>query len=143
MSMKSALALSLAAACAISTLAVPQYAAAVDRDYGSGNICAARKNEATTTGTLAGGALGALAGAAIAGKKDRTAGAIVGGLLGAGVGHQVGKHYIKCSTYPTRLTQTAYSRQNCQWITESYDGRDHDLEVCRGRDGVWRPSGRN
>ena len=76
--MKSVLALSLAAACALSTLAVPQYAAAVDRDYGRGDICAAKQKEATTTGTIAGGALGALAGAAIAGKHDRTAGAIVG-----------------------------------------------------------------
>ena len=141
--MKSALALTLAAACAISTLAVPQYAAAVERDYGSGDICVAKKKEATTTGTIAGGALGALAGAAIAGKKDRTAGAIVGGLLGAGVGHQVGKHYIKCSTYPSRIAQTSYSKKNCQWITETYDGSDHDLEICRAKDGVWRPSGRS
>ena len=141
--MKSTLALCLAATCALSTLAVPQYASAVDRDYGRGDICVSKQKEATTTGTIPGGALGALAGAALAGKKDRTAGVIVGGLIGAGVGHQVGKHYIKCSAYPSRLTQTTYSRQNCQWITETYDGRDHDLEICRGKDGVWRPSGRS
>jgi len=68
---------------------------------------------------------------------------VIGGLVGAGVGHQVGKHYIKCSPYPTRVAQTAYSRKNCQWITETYDGRDHDLEICRNKDGVWRPSGRS
>ncbi|OYU70540.1 MAG: hypothetical protein CFE28_11400 [Alphaproteobacteria bacterium PA2] len=141
--MKSALALSLAAACALSAMAVPQYAAAVDRDYGSGDICVAKKKEATANGTIAGGAIGALAGAALAGKKDRAAGAVIGGLVGAGVGHQVGKHYIKCSPYPTRVAQTAYSRKNCQWITETYDGRDHDLEICRNKDGVWRPSGRS
>lgn len=138
--MKSVLALSLAAACALSTLAVPQYAAAVDRDYGRGDICAAKQKEATTTGTIAGGALGALAGAAIAGKHDRTAGAIVGGLVGAGVGHQVGKHYIKCVDYPTGVNRNRYSRNNCHWIQE--EGRDRGLEVCRSKDGVWRPSGR-
>jgi len=47
--MKSALALSLAAAFALSAMAVPQYAAAVDRDYGSGDICVAKKRKPPPT----------------------------------------------------------------------------------------------
>jgi len=141
--MKSLLALTLATACAVSTLSVPQLALAQPGgDYGYGDVCAAKKKQSTTTGTVAGGALGALAGAALAGKDDRGKGAIIGGLIGAGVGHQVGKHNVNCAPYPNRISQSSYSRNNCRWIQEYYDGRDHSLEVCRSKDGVWRPSGR-
>ena len=141
--MKNLLAFSLAAACAASSLAVPQFALAQPRgDYGRNDPCQDQKRSATTTGTVAGGVIGALAGSAIAGKGNKTEGAIIGGVIGAGVGHQVGKHSVKCQAYPDRIRQTSYSRGNCRWIQEYYNGRDHDLEVCRGRDGVWRPSGR-
>ncbi|OXE36312.1 MAG: hypothetical protein CGW95_08355 [Phenylobacterium zucineum] len=141
--MKSVLALTLATTCALGTLTVPEYASAAEASYGRGDVCTSRQKESATTGTLAGGVIGALAGATLAGKKDRTAGAVIGGLVGAGVGHQVGKHNIKCTAYPDRVAQTTYSRKNCQWIIETYEGRDHSLEICRDKDGAWRPSGRS
>lgn len=142
--MKSLLALTLAAACAAGSLAVPQFALARDYDdYGQGDICAQRRKDSTTTGTVAGAGLGALAGAALAGKGNKTEGAILGGVVGGVVGHQVGKHNVKCTPYPRRISQTHYSRNNCRWVEEYYEGRSHSLEVCRGRDGVWRPSGRS
>jgi hypothetical protein len=141
--MKSFAALSLAAACAASTLMVPQFAAAQPRgDYGYDDVCADQKRDSTTKGTIAGGVLGALAGSAIAGHGNKTEGAILGGVIGAGVGHQVGKHNVKCAPYPRRISQTNYSRNNCRWVEEEYGGRNHNLEVCRDRDGAWRPSGR-
>jgi len=142
--MKSLLAAAMAAACAASALAVPQFAAAQPYgDYGRSDPCLEQRKAATTKGTVAGAALGALAGSALAGKGNKTEGAIVGGLAGGFVGHQVGKHSVKCTPYPDRIRQTTYSRNNCRWIEEYYDGRNHDLEVCRDRDGVWRPSGRS
>lgn len=142
--MKSLLALSLAAACATVSLSVPQFAAAqrYDNDYGQGDPCAQRRKDSTTTGTIAGAGLGALAGAALAGKGNKTEGAVLGGVVGGVVGHQVGKHNVKCASYPRRISQNNYSRNNCRWVEEYYDGRNHSLEVCRDRDGVWRPSGR-
>lgn len=141
--MKSLLALGVVAAFAAASLAVPQFAAAQGHDdYGYGDICAAKKRDSTTKGTVAGGVIGALAGSAIAGKGNKTEGAILGGVVGAGVGHQIGKHNVKCSPYPRRISQSSYSRNNCRWVEEYYDGRNHGLEVCQDRDGVWRPSGR-
>lgn len=141
--MKSLLAFSLVAACAASALAVPEFALAQPRgDYGYDDVCADQKQSSTTKGTIAGGVLGALAGSAVAGHGNKTEGAILGGVVGAGIGHQVGKHNVKCAPYPRRISQTDYSRNNCRWIQEHYDGRNHDLEVCRDRDGTWRPSGR-
>lgn len=142
--MKSLLAYSLACACAAASLAVPQFAAAQRYDdYGRGDICDQQRKDATTKGTLAGAGLGALAGAAVAGHGNKTEGAILGGVVGGVVGHQVGKHSVKCAPYPRRISQDRYSRNNCRWIEERYDGRNHSLEVCRDRDGVWRPSGRS
>jgi outer membrane lipoprotein SlyB len=146
--MKSLLALSLAAACATASLSVPQFAAAQryddtrDYGYGDGDLCAQQRKDSTTKGTLAGAGLGALAGAALAGKGAKTEGAVLGGVVGGVVGHQVGKHNVKCASYPRRISQNNYSRNNCRWVEEYYDGRNHSLEVCRDRDGVWRPSGR-
>ena len=40
--------------------------------------------------------------------------------------------------------RSSYSQpSNCRWVQDNYGGRNHSYEVCRGRDGVWRPSGRS
>ena len=137
------IAIATAAAIAASSMAVPQFALAQSaRDYGSGDVCKAEKKSSTTKGTIAGGVIGALVGNAIAGKGNKTEGTIIGGVVGGAVGHQVGKHLVKCAAYPSRVSQTAYSKASCRWVQEYYNNRDHSFEVCRGRDGVWRPSGR-
>jgi hypothetical protein len=41
--------------------------------------------------------------------------------------------------HPSRV---ADHRANCHWVRETYDGADHDFELCKDSDGVWRPSGR-
>ncbi|WP_304164497.1 glycine zipper 2TM domain-containing protein [Phenylobacterium aquaticum] len=142
--MKRTIVLSLAVAAMASSLAVPQFAAAQSaKDYGQGDICKKEQDSNATKGTVVGAVAGALLGSALAGKGNKTGGAVIGGVVGGVAGHQIGKHYVKCETYPSRVKQTKYSRNNCQWVQESYGGRDHGFEVCRDRDGVWRPSGRS
>lgn len=124
----------MVAALAAQPMVFATSAQARDSDYGRGDPCASAKHKNAKTGTLAGGVIGALAGSAVAGKGDRGKGAVIGGALGAVAGHQIGLHNYNCTAYPRRVA----ARGNCHWIQE--DGRD--FEICRSRDGVWRPSGR-
>ncbi|MGI9169965.1 MAG: hypothetical protein ACR2FH_07285, partial [Caulobacteraceae bacterium] len=83
--------------------------------------------------------LGAVLGSAIAGRGSHLGGAVVGGTVGAVAGHQIAKSSVHCAAYPGRI---GHRRPGCRWVVERYRGRDHGFEVCRGGDGVWRPSGR-
>jgi hypothetical protein len=140
--MKRSLAFIAAAAMLLPGLAVPQFASAQSaRNYGE-DPCRDQQRSSANKGTVAGGVIGALVGSQVAGHGDRTAGALLGGAAGAVAGHQIGKHQVNCTGYPRRISQTRYSRANCRWVQEYYGGRNHSFEVCRGRDGVWRPSGR-
>ncbi|MGI8840021.1 MAG: glycine zipper 2TM domain-containing protein [Caulobacteraceae bacterium] len=137
--MKSFPALLAVLALASPSLAVPQLAAAqAYRGYGH-DPCRAEQRRVANNGTVTGGVLGAVVGSAVAGRGSRLGGAIVGGTVGAVAGHQIAKSSIRCLAYPRRIS---YHRPNCRWVQERYYGRDHDFEVCRGGDGVWRPSGR-
>ncbi len=137
--MKTSLALLAAVAIAAPGLAIPQFAAAqAYRSYGY-DPCRAEQRATANNGTVTGGILGAVVGSAVAGRGSRLGGAIVGGTVGAVAGHQIAKSSVRCATYPRRI---GYHRANCRWVQETYRGRDHDFEVCRGHDGVWRPSGR-
>lgn len=138
--MKTVLALISAAAIAAPTLAVPQFAAAQSaRSYGSGDICVAQRRAAGNKGAVVGGLIGAFAGSQLAGHGARTEGTILGAGVGAVAGHEIAKRNVRCTAYPKRIS---YHRANCHWVNEYYGGRNHNFEVCRGRDGVWRPSGR-
>ncbi len=138
--MKSSLALLAALAVAAPSLAVPQFAAAqAYRSYGAYDPCRAEQRRVANNGTVTGGVLGAVVGSAIAGRGSRLGGAIVGGTVGAVAGHQIAKSSVRCLAYPRRI---GHHRADCRWVQERYRGRDHDFEVCRGGDGVWRPSGR-
>jgi Glycine zipper 2TM domain len=106
---------------------VPSIATAATCDsHRSGRIAA----------TVGGGAVGAVAGGAIAGRGDRTEGAIIGGVIGAIAGNQIAKPSHDCSR--------AYG-----WYDK--DGRWHATRVrstdARGyydRNGDWvegRPTG--
>jgi len=93
----------------------------------------AEKAEAAHNGAVTGGVLGAIAGAAVAGRGSRVGGALIGGTVGAVAGHEIARSSVKCQGYPI-----GYHRHpHCRWI----DDRGHQFEVCRGRDGVWRPWG--
>lgn len=138
--MKTVLALVSAIAVAAPTLAVPQFAAAQSaRTYGSGDLCAAQKRAAGNKGAVVGGLIGAFAGSQLAGHGARTEGTILGAGVGAVAGHEIAKRNVRCVNYPTRISS---HRANCRYVQETYGGRNHSFEVCRGRDGVWRPSGR-
>ena len=137
--MRKLMSLAVAAAVAAPLFIAPQFAAAQSsRSYGSGDICYAEKKKAEKKGVVTGAILGGILGAAVAGDDDRGKGALIGGSLGAVAGKEVGRKNMKCVDYPRRYSQ----RNNCRWVQEDYRGRTHDFEVCRGRDGVWRPSGR-
>lgn len=131
--------LATAAAIAAPALVAPQFAAAQSaRSYGDGDVCRAEQRRQANTGTAVGAVAGALLGSAVAAKGAKTEGAVLGGAVGAVAGHQIAKSRVKCLDYPHRVS----ARANCRWVQEYYGGRNHSFEVCRGRDGVWRPSGR-
>lgn len=137
--MRTMLALVSAVAITVPTLAAPQFAFAQSaRSYGSGDVCAAQKRAAGQKGAVVGGLLGAVVGSQVAAKGAKTEGAVLGGAVGAVAGNQIARKNVRCVAYPRRVSH----RNNCRWVQEYYGGRNHDFEVCRGRDGVWRPSGR-
>lgn len=141
LSFKSAAAIAIAWLTAVSSLSVPTVTLAQPSgDYGnSGDICRSQKDQAGSQGTVAGAILGGIFGAAISGRHNRAGGAIVGGTAGAIIGNSAGRHSVQCRDYPHRY---GYHRSSCRWVAERYDDADHEFEVCRDRDGVWRPSGR-
>ena len=95
--------------------------------------CHEAKHEAGERGAVTGGLLGALAGSMFAGHGHKVGGAIVGGAVGAVAGNQIARSNVRCTGYPY-----GYHRHpDCRWVNQ--DG--HGFEVCRGRDGVWRPWG--
>jgi outer membrane lipoprotein SlyB len=145
--MKAIITLAGAAAIAVSTFAVPQVSVAQSsRNYGSGDICVAQKRSSANRGTAVGAIAGALLGGTVAGNGAKTEGAVLGAGLGAVAGHQIGKNQVRCVNPPpraaARYNQNQARNNNCRWVQEYYGGRNHDFEVCRERDGVWRPSGR-
>ena len=126
--------LTLAASIAslVTSFSIPTVAAA---DAWRDDPCRYERHEAGRNGTVAGGVIGALIGSQVAGRGNRTAGALIGGGVGAVAGHQIGAHSVQCNGYPA-----SYRRhRDCQWVTDSYHGRRSSYEVCRGRDGYWRP----
>lgn len=139
--MKTLIAFATSAAMAASLFAVPDFASAQSsRSYGSGNPCAARKDTKGRQGLVTGAVIGGVLGSAVAGRGNKTEGALLGGTVGAVAGNAIGRHKVSCASYPRRYG--AVRRTNCRWVNEYYGGRNHGFEICRGRDGVWRPSGR-
>lgn len=138
--MRTILTLSAIAAIAAPAFAVPTFADAQSgRSYGRGDVCSYQRREAGNRGTVTGALVGGVLGAAVASKGVKTEGAVLGGTVGAVAGNQIAKNKFKCASYPSRVSAR---RNNCKWVQEYYGGRWHGFEVCRARDGVWRPSGR-
>ena len=121
--MKALIALASAAAITVPAFAAPQ-------------VAFAQRATASTKGLVAGGLIGAFVGSQMAGRGARTEGSVIGGVAGAALGHHIGKSSVRCIGYPDRI---ASHQSNCRWVQEY----TQTFEVCRGRDGVWRPSGRS
>ena len=142
----------LMAATVPATVALPSVASAQSYDP-----CREQTRQQANKGTIVGGLVGALAGGGVAAKGAKTEGALLGGAVGAVAGHEIGKRNSKCSNYrpapaprpaayrsSSNYQRSSYSQpSNCRWVQDNYGGRNHSYEVCRGRDGVWRPSGRS
>jgi hypothetical protein len=130
--MRKPLALAAAAASVFTSFSVPTVASA---EAWRDNPCRQERHDAGRNGTIAGGILGAIIGSQVAGRGNRTAGAVIGGGVGAVAGHQIGAHTVQCNEYPAGYR---YHR-GCRWMTDTYRGRATSYEVCRDRDGYWRP----
>ena len=83
-----------------------------------------------------GAVLGGLLGSQVSGNGARTVGTILGAGLGAVIGHQVAKNDFKCMTYPKGIV----AHVDYRWVQADYGGCNHQYDVCREPDGVWRPS---
>lgn len=149
--MNRALALAAAGMMAIAApVAIPSVASAQSYDS-----CREQQRQQANKGTIVGGLVGALAGGGVAAKGVKTEGALLGGAVGAVAGHQIAKSNARCANYrpaprPAARSSNNYQRSsyaqsssNCRWVQDYYGGRNHSYEVCRSRDGTWRPSGRS
>ncbi len=130
--MRMALALAAAAASLATSLSIPTAASAQEWH---GDPCRYDRHVAARNGTVVGGLVGALVGSAVAGRGNHTTGALIGGGVGAVAGHQIGAHSVECGAYPAGYR---YHR-GCRWVSDNYRGRVRSYEVCRDRDGYWRP----
>jgi uncharacterized protein YcfJ len=138
--MRTILTLTAAIVIAAPAFVVPTYAdAQSSRSYGRGDVCAQQRRSAGNRGAVTGALIGGALGAAVGAKGNKTEGALLGGTVGAVAGNQIAKRNFRCGSYPRRVSAR---RGNCKWVQEHYGGRWHGFEVCRGRDGHWRPSGR-
>jgi outer membrane lipoprotein SlyB len=138
--MRTILSLTAAIVIAAPSFMVPTMAQAqTSRSYGRGDVCKYERNQAGNRGTITGGLVGGTLGAAVAGDGAKTEGAVLGGIVGAVAGNQIAKKNFRCTSYPERIS---HRRDNCRWVQEYYRGAWHGFEVCRNRNGEWRPSGR-
>ena len=106
-------------------------------EYWQGDLCHQQKHEAASRGTFIGAIFGGVFGWVLAGRGHRAAGAAIGGSAGALAGHAIGEDSVECLSYPLRVNA---HEGNCHWVSEFYDGAQHEFEVCRESDGVWRPT---
>lgn len=104
--------------------------------YWSGDICRSAQAHEARRGTRTGAIVGGVVGAAVA--PNRAAGALIGGTAGAVAGSAIGRSRIRCIAPPPHHSR----RHNCHWVQDWVNGRWQTFEVCRDRDGFWRPSGR-
>ncbi|CAN7539534.1 glycine zipper 2TM domain-containing protein [Phenylobacterium sp. LjRoot219] len=91
--------------------------------------CEQRQNN-RVAGTIAGAGLGALAGSAVAGRGDRTEGAVIGGVAGALLGNQLTKGQADC----TRAY--GYYDNNGAWHANAVAGNTAAAGYF-DRNGVW------
>lgn len=110
----------LAAGVAVAAL-IPSFALAQQ-------TCEQRRSQ-QTVGTIAGAGIGALLGSAVAGRGDRTAGALVGGLGGGVIGSQLSKPDADCAH--------AYGYYDNSGAWHASDVRRQDARGYYDREGQW------
>ena len=132
--MRVAVSLAASIASLVAGAAAPTLASA---QVWQGDPCRYERHEAARNGTIAGGLIGAFVGSQLGGRGGHTAGALIGGGVGAVAGHQIGAHSATCRAYPSGYRH----HDGCHWMSDTYHGRTHSYEVCRSRDGDWRPYG--
>jgi len=138
--MRTILSLTAAIAIAAPAFMAPTFADAQSaRSYGRGDVCSYKRQQAKKKGTITGALVGGTLGAAVGARGNKVEGAVLGGTVGAIAGNQIARDNFHCSNYPKRISARG---RNCKWVQEYYGGRWHGFEVCRGRNGDWRPSGR-
>jgi hypothetical protein len=99
----------------------------------------------TTSGGLLGAALGAAVGAGVAGKHNKTEGAVLGGLLGAAVGATAGNSSAACEPTsrpaPVRTYGSGYGSERDRSVTiyesRTYYPRHRQHGYTRGWDRDW------
>lgn len=143
----------------------PPYAGYYGRPASATNVPCNRDNNSTVAGGLIGALAGAVLGSQIAGRGDRTEGAVLGGVAGAVVGGAVGNanDRYKCDargpyfsydeTVPYREGRRRYSsaydygyyeRQRCRLAAAPVDAYGRDVRyvrVCPDREGRYRITG--
>jgi len=143
----------------------PPYAGYYGRPASATNIPCSRDNSSTVAGGLIGALAGAVLGSQIAGRGDRTEGAVLGGVAGAVVGGAVGNanDRYKCDargpyfsydeTVPYREGRRRFSsaydygyyeRQRCRLAAAPVDAYGRDVRyvrVCPDSEGRYRITG--
>lgn len=124
-------------------IAAPAYTTFSPTQADAQTRCERKRSTNRALGTVGGGVLGALAGSAIDGGRNNTAGLLIGGAAGAYAGNQLAKGkpcpsgYVR--TYaPTRSrsTSTRSVASNCRWedqrYRDAYGNVTHrQVQVCR------------
>ena len=104
-------------------------AAALIPSFASAQQTCEQQRTSRTVGTVAGAGLGALAGGVIAGRDDRTKGAVIGGIAGAILGNQISKSGADCAH--------AYGYYDNNGMWHANDVARADARGYFDRNGVW------
>ena len=143
----------------------PPYAGYYGRSASATSVPCNRTNNSTVAGGLIGALAGAVLGSNVAGRGDRTEGAVLGGIAGAVVGGAVGNandrykcdsrgpYFTQDETVPYREGRRRYSsaydtgyyeRQRCRLAAAPVDAYGRDVRyvrVCPDREGRYRITG--
>lgn len=143
----------------------PPYAGYYGRPTSATSVPCNNNNSSTVAGGLIGALAGAVLGSNVAGRGDRTEGAVLGGIAGAVVGGAVGNanDRYKCDSrgpyfsyddtmpyregrnrYSSAYDYNYYSRQRCRLAAAPVDSYGRDVRyvrVCPDGDGRYRITG--
>jgi hypothetical protein len=143
----------------------PPYAGYYGRSASSTSVPCTSNNNSTVAGGLIGALAGAVLGSNVAGRGDRTEGAVLGGIAGAVVGGAVGNanDRYKCDSrgpyfsyddtvpyregrrrYSSAYDTNYYTRQRCRLAAAPVDAYGRDVRyvrVCPDAEGRYRITG--
>ena len=132
----------LSAAVAVAAFAAPVLVSAQNYDRsGVSQQC----QQSLNNNRLAGGAIGAVAGAVlgkqIAGRHARTEGQVLGAVVGAVAGSEVGRRRVACDdfAYRNQAAQRQGAIRNSGYGYSNYDNQDYDNNHGRTHNANYRP----